>query len=364
MVLLGPLERRLELLAINDFSGVWAAARAVATGGIDPYAPGWPAHAERLGAQVPNTAVYGYPPWVVLALLPLGFLPLEPAAWTWLIGGVAVAALGLRGLLRAYLPGRPALHALAAAGLLVSQPGVHALVLGQWSFLLLGATAFGVLGLRAGRLPAAAALALFLAKPQLFLFGGLGMLREGLARGRRGRAFVAAGAAAGAAVVLAGWLVFPRWLDAYLTHVAPVRLQRSASLSSALTDLVGTAGPALALVAIAAMVAAALAFRAGTDAGLAVWLALSLAAAPYLWSYDHLILLGPLVIAAGALSRRDAAAARRLLIAGLAVLVLLSPILYAVAVARGRESFSALVPLLFFVAIAAALWPSRQGTSA
>ena len=144
----------------------------------------------------------------------------------------------------------------------------------------------------------------------------------------------------------------------------PVRLERSASLSSALADLLGAPGPALALVAIGVMTLSALAFRAGTDEALAVWLALSLAAAPYLWSYDHLVLLTPLVIAAGALSRRDQRAGGRLLVAGLAALVLLSPVLYGVAVARGRESFSALVPLLFFVSIAVALWPARRGTGA
>ena len=364
VTLLGPLERRLELVNINDFSGVWAGARAVVLGGIDPYSPGWPEWARRLEAQVPNTVVYGYMPWVVLALLPFGLLPLGPAAWIWMIAGITAAVLGLRALLRAFLPGRPILHAFAGLALLVSQPAVHSLVLGQWSFLLLGATALGVLGLRAGRPAPGAALAVFLAKPQLFVLGGLGLLREGLARGRPGRAFVGLATATAAAVVLAGWLAFPQWLAAFLTHVVPVRLERSASLSSALGDLLGAAGPAVALAAIGLMTLSALAVRAGTDEALAVWLALSLAAAPYLWSYDHLVLLTPLVIAAGALSRRDPRAGGRLLVAGLAALVLFSPVLYGVAVARGRESFSALVPLLFFVSIAVALWPARRGTGA
>jgi len=38
IVILGPLERRLELAHINDFSGVWAGARVVVLG-IDPYDP-------------------------------------------------------------------------------------------------------------------------------------------------------------------------------------------------------------------------------------------------------------------------------------------------------------------------------------
>lgn len=362
VVTLGPLERRIELAHINDFSGVWAGARAV-LGGIDPYAAGWPDHARALEAQVPNTAVFGYMPWVLLALLPFGAITLEPAGWLWMVVSLAAGAFGVRALLRTFIPGRAGLHAAAAGALLLSQPAVHSLVLGQWSFLLLGATAAAVTALRSRGGARAAAAAVWLAKPHLFLLAGPGLIREALARGDHGRRTCAIAVSTSAATVLLGWLLFPQWLGAFVTHVAPVRLERSASLSSALADLLGPAGGVAAVVAVIGMAAAAFAFRAGTDEALAVWLALSVAAAPYLWSYDHLLLLAPLVIATGALGRRDRRAAGRLLIAGVAVLVIVSTALYGLAVARHRESFSAVVPLLFYVAIVRSLWPSRSGAA-
>ena len=77
---LGPLDRRLELVHDNDFSGFWAGARALVTG-RDPYdAATWMGTTVALGTQAPDTAVYGYPPWVALALTPLALLPLEAAA--------------------------------------------------------------------------------------------------------------------------------------------------------------------------------------------------------------------------------------------------------------------------------------------
>lgn len=362
VVTLGPLERRIELAHINDFSGVWAGARAVLAG-IDPYAPGWPDQARALQAQIPNTEVFGYMPWVLLALLPFGAIPLEPAGWLWMVASLAAGALGVRALLRAFIPGRAGLHAAAAGALLLSQPAVHSLVLGQWSFVLLGATAAAVAALRSRGDARAAAAAVWLAKPQLFLLAAPGLIREALARGDHGRRSLAIAVSTSAASVLLGWLLFPQWLGAFVTHVAPVRLERSASLSSALSDLLGPAGGIAAVVAVIGMAAVALAFRAGTDEALAVWLALSVAAAPYLWSYDHLLLLAPLVIATGALGRRDPRAAARLLLAGVAVLVVVSTALYGLAVVRHRESFSVVVPLLFYVAIVGSLWPSRSGTA-
>jgi len=363
VVALGPLQRRIELAHINDFSGVWAGARGALLG-IDPYSVGWPDHARALDAQVPNTAVFGYMPWVLLALLPFAVLPLEPAAWLWMIASLGAAALGVRALLRAFLPGQAVLHAAAGGALFFSQPAFHSLVLGQWSFVLLGATAAVVTGLRCRRVARAAAAAVWLAKPQLFVLAALGLLRDSMARGGPGRRSLTIAAGTSAGSVLLGWVLFPQWLVAFVTHVAPVRLERSASLASALTDLVGPAGAVAAVLAILAMTALALAFRAGTDEALAVWLALSVVGAPYLWSYDHLLLLAPLIIAAGALGRRDRRAAACLLLAGVAALVLLSTALYGLAVVRQRESFSAVVPLLVYVAIVGSLWPSRARTAA
>jgi hypothetical protein len=79
IVMLGGLQRRIELVHSNDFSGVWAGARAVVLG-IDPYDPArWRDATIGFGSQAPDTAVYGYFPWVLLVLAPFGLLSVETA---------------------------------------------------------------------------------------------------------------------------------------------------------------------------------------------------------------------------------------------------------------------------------------------
>ena len=77
IVLLGPLERRVELAHINDFSGLWLGAHAMVSG-VDPYeTTGWRALVDSLGVHDSGALVNDYFPWVGLALLPLGFVPVE-----------------------------------------------------------------------------------------------------------------------------------------------------------------------------------------------------------------------------------------------------------------------------------------------
>ena len=96
------------------------------------------------------------------------------------------------------------------------------------------------------------------------------------------------------------------------------------------------------------------------DASLAVWLALSAAGAVYTWSYDHLLLLVPIAVAGSVLYRHGAPYARRVILGTLGILFVVSPLFYALAVARHRESFSAAIPVAVFVILVAALWPYRR----
>ena len=207
IVILGPLDRRTELAHINDFSGLWSGARAIVLG-IDPYeTTGWRALVDSLGVHDSGALVNDYFPWVSLALLPFGFLTVEAAGWIWMVLTVAAGALGLRALLRAYLPGRAVEHGVFGLALLVTQPGFHTLVLGQWAFLLLGAASAGVLALRADRPVRAGLLSLAsLRKPQLFVFTALRFFMH------RGVAVVAI--AAGVAVVVVSTALFPHWIGA------------------------------------------------------------------------------------------------------------------------------------------------------
>lgn len=354
IVLLGPLERRIELAHINDFSGLWLGAHAI-TIGVDPYeTTGWRALVDSQGVHDSGALVNDYFPWVGLALLPFGFMPVETAGWIWMLLTVPIAALGLRALLRAYLPGRTLEHGVFGLALLATQPGFHTLVLGQWAFLLLGAVCAAVIAVRDGRPVRAGLLCLaFLLKPQLFVFTALRLFRD--------RRVARVAILAGAAVVIVSTALFPHWIGAWLSDVGPVRIVRSASLPVALGDILGPAGSILGYGLILAGAAVATRFGMRGEASLAVWLALSSAGAIYTWSYDDLLLLVPIIITAHVLhlnarSRR----ARSFALGAVAMLFVISPLFYALAVARHRESFTAAVPVILFLAIVIALWPVRR----
>ena len=297
--------------------------------------------------------MYGYFPWVAVALVPLAVLPLELAAWVWMIGTVVAATIVLRSLLRAYLPGQAILHGVFGLALFATQPGYHALVLGQWSFALLAALGVAVLCLRAGQSGRAGLATLaFLAKPQLFVFATLRFAAE--------RGVVRVALPATALIVALSTLLLPQWLGAWFAAVGPARVVRNATIPVALGDLLGPGGTAVGYGLILAGVALAARFGLRGDASLAVWLALSSAGAIYTWSYDHLLLLVPIAIAGSVLYARGARRTRAVVLGALAVLFVLSPIFYGLAVARHRESFSAVIPVIVFLLLVIALWPYRH----
>jgi hypothetical protein len=365
IVLLGPLERRLEIVHINDFSGFWAGPRAVLEG-VSPWDPmNYPRARINLDTQVDDATVLNYMPWTVIALLPIGLLPLEIAAWIWMGASMVFAALALRALLREYLPGRAVVHGMLGLALFVGQPGFHTIVLGQWALLLMSAVAAIVLAVRAGhaRRAGIAALAL-LAKPQLFVWTALGLAIPALVDARY-RRFIAFAAVLAGALVVSTWLAFPDWFPAWLSDIPARRTGRSAVLLSAFGQLLGTPGRVLAIGVIGAGLVIASRFAPGSDPWLAVWLALSSAGAIYSWSYDHVLLFVPVVIASGVLAAAGRErAARRLAIGGALTFLLVSPAFYGIAVWRHDETFSVAVPVALFVAIAWSLWPYRRGALA
>jgi hypothetical protein len=364
-VIFFPLPRRLELVHENDFSGVWSGARAIVLG-VDPWDPNkyWN-FAVAVGTKTPDALVYDYMPWVAFAVAPLALVTLEVAAWIWMILSMSCAALALRGLLRAFVPGRPLMHGAFGAALFISQPAFHAIVLGQWSLLLMSAVAATVLALRASR-PLLAALPslLFLAKPQLVVFTALG-LAYGALREQVFRRYVIYALLLAGVVVVVSWLAAPPdWFPAWLDDIPARRTIRSAVLPSVLNQLIGTNGRyvAYALIAVGALLAAR--FRPGSDASLAAWLSLSNAGAIYSWSYDQVLLFVPAVITAGILIRRSERGGRAFALATCGMLVFVSPVFYVIAVVRHDETFSALVPIGFFIAILLLLWREGARTGA
>jgi hypothetical protein len=362
---LGPLTRRLEMVHYNDFSGFWSGPRSAILG-VDPWDPErYAPTAIAIGTKTPDALVYDYMPWVMVALLPFGALDLEVAAWVWMILSMACATIALRALLRTFVPGRPLVHGLLGLALFVGQPGFHSIVLGQWAHLLMAATAVVVLSLRAGHARRAAFAALaFLAKPQVFVWAAVGLAVPAFVDERYRRFVIYAIVLAGALVVSA-WLAYPDWFSAWLADIPARRTDRSAVLTSALGQLLGPAGRVLAVALIGAGVLLASRFKPGSDPWLAVWLALSSAGAIYSWSYNHVLLFVPLLIACGVLAAAGRERTLTLLALGAAVtLLVVSLLFYAIAVARHDETFSVLVPLAFFGAIAWSMWPYRGGASA
>jgi hypothetical protein len=361
IVLLGPLERRLDIAHINDFSGLWAGPRAVLAG-VSPWDPAtYPRARIAFDTQIDDASVLNYMPWTVVALLPLGILPLDVAAWIWMVLSMVCAAFALRALLREFLPGRAAVHGTLGLALFAGQPGFHTIVLGQWALLLMSAVAAIALAVRAGhaRRAGLAALAL-LAKPQLFVWTALGLGIPAFFDPRY-RRFVAFAVVVGGALVVTSWLAFPEWFPAWIADIPARRTGRSAVLLSAFGQLFGAPGRVVAIAVIGAGLGVASRFVPGSDPWLAVWLALSSAGAIYSWSYDHVLLFVPLVIAAGVLAAAGRErAARRLAIGGALTFLLISPVFYAVGVIRHDETFSVAVPVAVFVAILWSLWPYRR----
>src|SRR5882762_3486929 len=138
---------------------------------------------------------------------------------------------------------------------------------------------------------------------------------------------------------------------------------QTTTLATVLYGVLGPVGTWLALGTIGVGVLAVLRFDLRGEAALAGWLALSGVAAPYTWSYDHILLLVPLVVGAGVVARRSRRAAVLLIVAGTLTFLVLTTLLAVVAAARNLESFSAVVPLAIFAMIVGSLWPQRRASA-
>jgi len=352
---------RASVIRSGDFGIIWCGPRALLDG-ADPYtAASWNAERLRYGMPITNSAVYAYPPWVAVALLPLGALPFDAAATVWTAAGIGCAAIALRALLHAYAPGLPVVHALVGFALLVSQPGVATFFSGQWGFVLVAGVAGAAVFARSRR-PVAGALSslVFVAKPQYFVLLGWALLRAYLARRQPQYAFTLLGAAALVLVALIGFGrdAFASWLGAVGPVVAGDRT--ATTLSAAFSDLGGDAGVVAAVLVLFAAIAIGLCFDPRGDSWLAVWIPLSSLAATYARSYDQLVLVPSLVIATGVIARRSTRTAVIFGAATLGLFALGSILLYAIAALRNREDTSVALTILIFGIVAASLWKMRR----
>lgn len=372
LVAFGVLQRRVELIGQDDFSRIWAGPRAVVIG-VDPYDPSsWAATARDLGTQAPDTSVvvYPYPPWVTMFLLPLGLLTLPVASMVWLVASLGVGLAGLRGLVREYLPDRPIVQAVAAGSLLLSWVGVLTLTIGQWGFLLIGALSAVIVLLRHGR-PGWAGLAAvgLTAKPQLFVLGAPAIALQAIWSARPGRPrqdgirFVGVALAATAVLVAVGWVALPSWWPNWLRFAGSALAPDSDTIAALLLTVGGDVALRATPLAIIGLLVIGMRFHPRSEAWLPVWLALSSAATPYSNSYDQILLVVPIVTASGVVARRSRRASTILLSLGTFVLVVVTPLMYWLAIKRHSETLGVLVPLAIFAMIVVALWPLRRAPS-
>ena len=358
LIVLGVAQLRIDTLGRDDFTLYTAGARALLIG-ADPYdVATWGETAARVGADPFDTVVYAYPPWAALALVPFALLPLRIAGALWSVIGMTAAALTVRALLRAYLPGRAWAHAVVGTLVLMSAPAVVTLLTGQWPFVFVTMLGALVLLLSAGRPVAAGVVAAgMLVKPQLFVFAAAALAVRALWPGasRAGRAFVISATAAGIAMVAVSWILVPSWWPTWFQRSPAVLLGiEPVTIQTLFLQLFGPDGGWIAAPVLLAMVAAGLQFHPLGNGWLPVWFALSSAGVVYSNTYDLLLLIVPVVLAAGALTSRRRAAV--VIIAGAVLLFFVMWYLHTV-YARG---YAAGVSLLVFVIITAALWPQRR----
>ncbi len=365
----GPLRRRIELIGEDDLSRIWAGPHAFLTG-HDPYDPvHWVETAVALGTQRPDTAVYIYPPWVAVPLLPLGALELRVASGLWFAFSLIAALWAVHSFVRARPIGSSRDEALVAVTLLLSWVGLLTLIIGQWGYLLVAALVASFEALRRGR-PAAtgvAALAM-LAKPQLFLLTAPALAvqalwpdRPGGPPSRAGIRMVATALVGAVFLIAVGWSVMPSWWPVWVTSVGPQQTQPFSDTLLALTFALGAPTPFMAPIVFFALVAAALTIHPRSDAWLPAWTSLSIVGAPYTNSYDQIVLIVPVLLAAAALHAHDRRAARIALWSGCAVLLVATPLLYEVALHRRSETLGGIVPLAIFGIVTLSLWRYRRG---
>ena len=357
-------EYRGSILAGGDFGIIWSGPRALLDG-ANPYDPlSWTADRLRQGMAPTNSPVYAYPPWVAVALLPLGALPFDLAAIAWTVFGIACAASGLRAVLRTYAPGLPVAHALIPFALLASQPGVATFFSGQFGFVLVGAIAAVALFARSDRpLRGALSSLVLLAKPQYFVLWGWALLRTLVVR--RQYLFVGATVAGAIGVLVASLAIGRGALASWFGAVGPIAVgdQTATTLPAALGELFGPPGIAAAVAALFVGLALGLRFDPRGGAWLAVWIPLSSLAATYARSYDQVVLLPSIAIAAGIVARRSRRGATVFVAVTAAIFSLGSILLYALAAARGREDTSVALTAVVFGLVVASLWPDRRDTS-
>ena len=338
----------------SDFFQFWAGSRLLFEGS-DPYdrvqwARIYAREASGPLAMLALTGRSAYPPWSMIVLLPLGALPFAAAAATWLIAQVTLVLWALLALARSAGCARRELVLLLGIAA-AFQPLWLIVGGGNITGFMFAAFVVALLATLRGRpIVAGVALALLAVKPHLFLLAvpALFAVAPPPARPRIAIAGSIALALLVAVTLPFGSSLFGEWL------ASAADLQRTTG-SNATVWTIGrvlpggaVVGAALATYAVAVLILWWRAARRGPLELVAGAVPISLFVAPHGWSYDQVLLLVPLVVILrdiGTMTDRRRIAA---LLAVAAIAVVLPWALYAIAVQRGGEEWSAMTPLAVF----------------
>ena len=338
----------------SDFFQFWAAPRLLLEG-RDPYDPGdwatiYAREARPPVATPPPPGRHIYPLWSAVPLLPLALLPVETAASIWIVAQTAAVGLALVVLGRTFAlaPAERALLFGIAAGY---QPLWLIVGGGNVTGFMLAVVAAAIALLHRRPILAGATLSVLAMKPHPFVLSAPVVLLAARPEHRLRVAIAAAVALAGLVAIALplgpGWIA--SWLDAALAR------QLEPTGSNATVWTIGRVIPGAPVIAPVVV--------AGAIAALVIWwrvveppapvlvagaVAVSVLVALHGWSYDQtllLVTLGAILGQIGALAGKARIAA---LIATSMILCVLPWLLYAIALQRSGEEWSAITPLLTF----------------
>ena len=305
---------RIETTRTSDFFQFWAAGTALLQGN-DPYDPeSWRAIYEQQGQWRWQTdqQVFLYPLWTAFPYVPLAFLPFPTAGLLWaltsqvlLVLSVALWAQALGSTdHRAWL-----LRVLVLA--VAFEPVSLTILFGHVGLVLLFLLSGTLYLVHKGcYAPAGVLLGLTLLKPQLFLLLIPALVVVMLLRRRW--SLLASFAITSAALFVTSWLLVPNWVaewQGYVAQSAMVRLRisptiwglsHSVAMAFGRTDLwpglgVGVLAALLGVLAYVLYVHRQVLVHAGRlEPVLSLVLIASLLIAPYMLSYDFVLLLLPI----------------------------------------------------------------------
>ncbi|HUS69415.1 MAG TPA: glycosyltransferase family 87 protein [Anaerolineae bacterium] len=305
---------RMERFKAGDFFQFWAAGRTILQRN-DPYDPlGWRQIYEQEGRWRWQTdqRVFLYPLWTAFPFVPLAFLPFSTAGLLWALTSqvLLVLSVALWAQALAFTDHRAwLLRVLVLA--IAFEPVSLTILFGHVGLVLLFLLS-GTLYLvhKGWYAPAGVLLGLTLLKPQLFLLLIPALLVVMLLRRRW--SLLASFAITSVALFVTSWLLVPNWVaewQGYVAQSAMVRLRisptiwglsHSVAVAFGRTDLwpglgVGVLAALLGGLAYLLYVHRQVLVQAGSlEPVLSLVLIASLLIAPYMLSYDFVLLLLPI----------------------------------------------------------------------